>query len=272
MPRRIESPSSINTYKQCPRKYFYQYIRKLPTFPNIHTVRGNIVHSALEKFFDIDPASLDPLKYMPELAAFLSNLFDACWRKKANELEKVTCSEEQERKFYDESKMMLGNWLNAFFDDLKLKMHEKSFIDAFNEVKPTEMEEKYESKEYSVRGYIDAVSKIDGITTLIDYKTSKPKDRMPPDYRLQLAIYALMYKEKHGMIPDRVGVWFLKSKEMTITADEELVQEAKFEIEQIHASTESDMITDYKCTITPLCKWSTGQCNFYETCIKDRSI
>ena len=49
----MQSPSSINTYKQCPRKHFYQYILNLPTKPSIYLIRGSIVHEVLEKFFDI---------------------------------------------------------------------------------------------------------------------------------------------------------------------------------------------------------------------------
>ena len=54
MAKRVESPSSINTFKQCKRKYYYSYIEKLPSVPSIHLVRGNIAHSALEDFYDID--------------------------------------------------------------------------------------------------------------------------------------------------------------------------------------------------------------------------
>ncbi|MBU0461958.1 MAG: PD-(D/E)XK nuclease family protein, partial [Nanoarchaeota archaeon] len=171
MPRRVESPSSINTYKQCPRRYFYQYIRRFPTFPNIHTVRGNIVHSALEKFFELDPASVDPLKYRPELAAYLSNLFEALWRKGRNALEKVTSSNEQERVFYEESRMMLGNWLNSFFEKIKQKMKNKSFIEAFNELKPIALEAEYQSDAHHVKGFIDVIENEDGIIKLVDYKT-----------------------------------------------------------------------------------------------------
>ena len=77
------------------------------------------MHSALEKFFEIDPATVDPLKYRPELAAYMSNLFDAVWRKRSQELGRVTHSEEQVQQFYEESRMMLGNWMNSFFDRLK---------------------------------------------------------------------------------------------------------------------------------------------------------
>ena len=57
MAKRVESPSSINTFLQCNRKYYYQYIEKLPTKPSIHTVRGNIAHSTLENFYALDVSS-----------------------------------------------------------------------------------------------------------------------------------------------------------------------------------------------------------------------
>ena len=63
MAKRVESPSSINTFKQCPRKYYYQYVAKLPTVSNIHQVRGNIAHSTLENFYDIDVSGFEQENY-----------------------------------------------------------------------------------------------------------------------------------------------------------------------------------------------------------------
>ena len=48
--------------------------------------------------------------------------------------------------------------------------------------------------------------------------------------------------------------------------DEELVKHAKFEIEQVHASTTSNEMSEYPQSPSPLCKWRTGQCDFYEVC------
>ena len=50
----LYSPSSILTYKQCPRKFYYQYVEKLPTKKSFALVRGSIVHSVIEDFFKID--------------------------------------------------------------------------------------------------------------------------------------------------------------------------------------------------------------------------
>ena len=65
--KRIQSASSINTFKQCPRKYFYSYVLELPTAPNIYQVRGNIAHSALEHFFTINTNHIDEKNYEKQL-------------------------------------------------------------------------------------------------------------------------------------------------------------------------------------------------------------
>ena len=70
MAKRVESPSSINTFKQCKRKYYYQYIEKLPTLPNIHQVRGNIAHSVLEDFFDTEISEFTTENYKLKFKTF----------------------------------------------------------------------------------------------------------------------------------------------------------------------------------------------------------
>jgi len=47
---------------------------------------------------------------------------------------------------------------------------------------------------------------------------------------------------------------------------------ARFEVEQIHASTASDDIRDYPMRPSPLCKWRTGQCDFYDICFGGLSV
>jgi len=99
----------------------------------------------------------------------------------------------------------------------------------------------------------------------MDYKTSKRANLN--EHILQLAIYSLLYYEKHGYMPEQVGVYFLKGKvEKTIDVDEELLEKARTEIKYIHEVTETEDINHYPKIITPLCKWSTGQCEHYDIC------
>ncbi len=265
MPRRIQSPSSINLYKQCPRRYFYRYILKYPTKPNIHCTRGNIVHSSLEKFFDLSPETIDPLSLKKELASYLKRIFDAYWRKSKKELSSLHLSEDELLFYYNDSIEMLANWLNHFFKDLDKEMKSQDFITAWKKLMPHAREQEFKDLDLGVRGFIDAIHKQGEHITIIDYKTSK-KAVITPEYRLQLGIYALLYQKQKGVLPNKVGIWFLKHKPEIVELTEDMLKNAKFEIEQIHFATESSDIKDYPRNITPLCKYSTGQCDFLDIC------
>lgn len=269
--RRVESPSSINTYKQCPRKYYYQYIEKLQTATSIHLIRGNIVHSVLEDFFDADLKEPETQSFRFLLLRLLS-LFKKHWSKKKADLEELGLSEGDLQFYFDETTGMLQNWFTRFKSRVTKRMEvmNVSLEQAYNDLKPLR-EEEYASEEFMVRGFIDIIYELDGKTFVMDYKTSKT-DHVSDAYRLQLAIYALLYEEKTGKRPDFVGIDFLKSVEKMLPVDEELIQHAKFELEQIHGSTGSDDIDDYPLNPTPLCKWKTGQCDFYELCFENMSV
>lgn len=258
---RVQSPSSINTFKQCPRKYFYCYIAKLPTKQNIHTVRGTVMHSVLEDFFDYE---LDHSSFAGDaLIGHALKLFDEKWNESKEKFDALEMDPIEIQHYYEDSKAMTIKWITYFLgriNELSQGDPDK-IVDAFNRLKPVQREAKYVSEEYSVMGYIDAVEKIDGKVRVIDYKTSKA-DKLSPEYKLQLGIYALLYKEKHDVYPDEVGLFLFKHGERMIPVTDELVKNAKFEIENIHMSTQTKDMRDYPKKTTPLCNW----CDFQKIC------
>ncbi|NTV23725.1 MAG: PD-(D/E)XK nuclease family protein [Nanoarchaeota archaeon] len=268
MARRVQSPSSINTYKQCPRKYYYQYIEKLPTKPSIHLVRGSIAHKTLEDFYELEFSGHEH-EAGNHLIQHLLTLLRENWEK-SEELPALGLGEDELESYYQETQLMLVNWFNEFWKKFSA-MLEKGMDphEAFTKITPVR-EELYESQESGVRGYIDVIEEDDGAVNLMDYKTSKHYE-ITPAYRLQLAIYAYLYSLKHGKMPKKVGIYFLRHGVLFLEADERLVKEAQFEIEQIHLSTETDDMEDYPKKPSPLCKWSTGECDFYKTCFKNQS-
>ncbi|MBW2999895.1 PD-(D/E)XK nuclease family protein [Candidatus Woesearchaeota archaeon] len=173
MGKRVQSPSSINLYKQCPRRYFYQYIKKLPTIENIHLVRGKIAHTVLEKFFDIDAKKINESSYRKEFVFYVKNLFQACWNKAKSKLLKLGMSPEKILVFYEETLLMLANWMNNFFEKLDNLMEEKSFVEAFEQLKPVEREKRYIDENLAIQGFVDYIEVDDGSIKLMDYKTSK---------------------------------------------------------------------------------------------------
>ena len=98
----------------------------------------------------------------------------------------------------------------------------------------------------------------------MDYKTSSRFNMN--EHLLQLGIYGLLYFEKHGVLPKKVGIYFLKEKEKLKEVDEELLEMAKKEIAETAKKVKSKDIKDYPKKVSGLCKWSTGQCEFYDIC------
>lgn len=269
--KRMQSPSSINVYLQCPRKYYYQYKLKLRTKPSIHLVRGSVAHLVLEHLYDIYPDVIAE-GYENNLRIITTELLKKNWSEAKDEFEKLDMTDQEISMYYKETERMLLNYLDLFMQRLQQKIDDgMSFVDAFRKLTP-DREEEYLSWDHYVKGFIDVIEKWDGKIRLMDYKTSK-RAKINDAYKLQLAIYALLYQEKHGTLPDEVGIYFLKHGEMTLPVDQDLVKHAQFHIEQIHASTQdTDSISDYPKKVSGLCKWATGQCDFYEYCFEGKTI
>ncbi|MBR9698964.1 PD-(D/E)XK nuclease family protein [Candidatus Woesearchaeota archaeon] len=269
MADRMLSPSSINLYKQCPRRFFYQYILKLPTRPSIHLIRGSIVHEVLEKFFHLDISILDPDDYEKGFRAYITASLLKLWNKSKKKFEMLKLTQEELEYYLIDSQEMLNNFVKTFSGKFKAELDQEKAPDkAFHALTPI-IEEEIRNPELMIRGFIDAIHDSKDHTVIIDYKTSK-KDEITSAYRLQLGIYALLYKLKYGKAPDVVGINFLKFGEQTFEVDDALLDEAKYEIEFVHAKTKSEEIANYPINITPLCKWSKGQCDFYDQCIRER--
>jgi len=267
MAKRIESPSSINTFKQCARKYYYQYLLKLPTVPNIHQVRGNIVHSALENFYNIDITQLDENTFPLKIREIIQKLCLHYWQEYKPKLTSLKLNQDQERFYFEETMLMLLNWANHFIDDLtKTKqLRTISVQEAFLLITPIR-EQEFLSQQHSVKGFVDAIHQIDGEIHILDYKTNSSFE-FKDSIKLQLGIYSLLYYETYNLMPAKVGIFFLRDKAKWINVDQTLLDLAKREIESIHTHTSSfELIEHYPQTVTGLCKWSTGKCDFYDTC------
>lgn len=263
MPKRIQSPSSINTYKQCPRKYYYQYIEKLTTLPNIHLIRGNIAHSVLENFYSLDlPTSQDHQTYFKTAIQKLLLFF---WKKAEPRLNKLNLTSDQIKFYFEETMLMLMNWINHFLNSLDKELSSGlSLHQAFHKLTPVR-EQRYFSKTHHVQGFIDAIHHLENEVHIVDYKTNANFD-FKDEIKLQLAIYSLLYYEKHGHPPSKVGIFFLRHKLKLMKVDPELLNLARKEISLIHQNTQSEDIKDYPQQTSPLCKYSSGQCDFYDVC------
>lgn len=268
--KRLQSPSSMNTYLQCPRKYFYIYKLRIPGSPSIHLVRGSVAHLVLEKLYSIVPEVIGE-NYKADLKVIVIEMLKKFWRDSKSKFDELKMPEQEMQGYFDETKEMLLKFLDVIIKRIDEQVAKGlSFPEAFKAITP-KVEAEYLSWDYYVKGFIDVIETVDGKVRLMDYKTSK-RAKMTDAYKLQLAVYALLYQEKHKKLPDEVGIYFLKHDEMCLPVNEELIKHAQFTIEQIHMSTDTDELSDYPQKQTPLCKWSTGQCDYYDYCFKNKEI
>lgn len=271
MAARIQSPSSINTYKRCPRKYYYEYILGLQSLPSIHLIRGKITHSTLEDFFKIDIKFISKDHFEFELNILLNNLLKKNWEKSEKNLKELNLEKKEIDFYYRETLAMLDNWFRNFIRRLDKELNKSHNLEiAFKTIQPL-TEAHIVSEKHQVQGFLDTVYKKTEGVFIVDYKTSK-EAKITPEYRLQLAIYSLLYYEKYGVKPKKVGIDFLRHDIQFIDVDEQLMDFARQECKLIHEKTLSDNIEDYPKTPNKLCDYSSDCCKYYEQLIQQKKL
>ena len=264
---RIESASSINTYNSCARKYFYHYKLNLPSKDSIATLNGKAVHTALEHFFNINSEILTFPDYENELKNHLLTSFNQAWIQAVPSLMNLAENKDTIKTYYQDSLQMLDHFVSIFTSKLKLEIQTKSLKEAFNALKP-QTEVALLSSTRHVRGFIDAVHTTNQEVFILDYKTSR-SDEITEEYKLQLAIYALLYKEQFGKTPSKVGLSFLRhGSEKFVPVDQELLAHAEEECFTIHEKTTSNNIEEYPKNLGTGCRW----CDYKDYCFGQKSL
>lgn len=155
--------SRLNTYLECPRRYYYKYIKNIKEsrFGNKDALEfGNIVHSTLCEYFKKSPYNFDKNEFLS-----LYNNYENTTPTLKNELFKIK--------------------LDAFESE-----QNKHFKDGFS-VKDCELGIEAEFNGVPIMGNIDRVDINGDDIWLIDYKTGNIIDKS-----LQLAFYQMLYLAK----------------------------------------------------------------------------
>ncbi len=269
---RVESPTSILTYTQCPRKYYYRYVQRLGHRPNIHLVVGDVVHSTISAFHNADVRDVPGESLVRILHTHLVEEFRKGWNEKKETLRSLGIGWEDEKVFYQDAWLMLDKFFQHHVNRAVARQyrHNVNLVEAFRRLRP-KTETKIFSKKHGLMGVIDAIFDFDGKLVIIDYKTSK-KAEMTDECLTQLALYALLYEESAGRVPDLVGIHFLRHGEMMLRVTPELLALGEDVRRRMQALVSGEDIIIYPQRITGLCKYRTGQCDYYEQCKPWNSI
>ena len=228
------SPSSINSFHYCPKKWYEVYVEQVEQGDTIHTIRGKAVHKACEDIFNKD--FMETLPYtvaeaVPILKEKIQFIFDNEWNNYDSDLKTLELNNDEINNVYSQSAYALQTFIDRKIVDAQILMDKgkaKRFRTAFKRVAPVFRELWVEDTELRLGGFIDCVQNdvySDDIA-LIDYKTSLRKDEMLTiDYRRQLAIYAYLYEKKTGVRARYVGIhYLLDNNTILLEVTDELIQ------------------------------------------------
>ena len=210
---RILSPTAINTFISCPRKFYLRYVRKLKSKPSIYLIRGSIVHNVIHDFHHRFPRG-PPKATIEDIEKALIDNFTNKWAQAKGSLDALDLPAEWIDCHFNDTSSMLKNFAWWYFEN--------------DEPVADRSEARLYSKTFKLIGIIDAVYRSGDEVALVDYKTSK-KIEITPDITRQAALYGLLYKDQYGIEPAVIRIHFLAVKEdpAAIFVDDHLLDYAQ---------------------------------------------
>lgn len=190
----VFSVSQLKTYEQCPKKYLFNYIYKIPTTSKHYFDFGTSIHEVLEK---IEPLSKKLSK--KELTLKALSVLSKSWISKSYE------SADQEKEYFEKGVKAIKDFINK-----ELEIHKTS--------KTISLEKEFwlNLDGRRLMGYIDRIVEKNGEVEILDYKTSnskEPKSKLKEN--LQLYTYALALLQDK-VTPKRMGLWYLIHDEIDL--------------------------------------------------------
>jgi putative RecB family exonuclease len=200
-PRRVPSlsPSRASDFMTCPLLYRFRVLDRLPERPSSAATRGTLVHSVLERLFDLPAA-----ERTPERAA---GLLRPEWDRL------VEAEPEVAGLFADEAGR--DDWLRSAVDLLDVYFG----LEDPQRLEPAERELLVEcdlETGLRLRGYVDRLDVAPtGELRVVDYKTGRaPREGFEAKAMFQMRFYALVLWRLRGEIPRVLQLLYLGSGEV----------------------------------------------------------
>lgn len=233
---RSYSPSRLQVYQACARRYYYQYVIKVPRRREAAQSVGISLHGALEEVRAAGGVATTGLD--GALALLLARWESAGFADAAEEAEAKARAEQ-----------MLREYLGRFGD---------------GPGQPVLIEKKLEAPFEGVPflGIVDRVDRLpDGTLELIDYKSGRDRGLTAP-VRQQLAIYRYLIQDSLGEAPRNVAIHHLAtSTRVAVELPESEWESTLREAAKSARAIESD--EDYHPEVGPDCR----RCDYTSRCL-----
>jgi putative RecB family exonuclease len=251
LPSRL-SPSRAGDFMQCPLMFRLRVIDKIPEAPSPAAVKGTLVHSVLERLFDLPSGQRTP----DEAAALLAPQWEKHLAKHPDHGDLFATAEE------------LAEWLAS----AKTLLGRYFTLEDPNRLEPAQRELFVRAEigsgdgRFELRGVVDRLDIAPGgLLRVVDYKTGKaPAAGYEEKTLFQMKFYALILWRSRGTIPKRLQLIFMGSGDLLTydpTERDLLGTEKKITAiwQAISAAVQNDQ---WPPTPTRLCDW----CSFKPIC------
>lgn len=246
------SPSRAGDFMQCPLLYRFRVIDRLPEKPSEAATRGTLVHSVLERLFDVPAGE----RTAPAAKSLIPGQWDRLRESRPEVVELFADDPDGERlaRWLGEAERLVERWF-TLEDPTRLEPAERELF----------VETRLESG-LTLRGIIDRVDVAPtGEVRIVDYKTGKaPRPEYAEGALFQMKFYALVVWRLKNVIPRRLQLVYLGSGDVLtydpVLADLERVERKLLALwEAIRLATETG---DWRPRPTKLCGW----CDHQEHC------
>ena len=237
------SPSRASDFMQCPLLYRFRVIDKLPSAPSAAAARGTLVHSVLERLFDL-PADGRTI----EAAAAL---VEPQWRA-------LLEGEPELADLVDETDLAaMASW----FGDAVSLIERWFTLEDPTRLEPSERELYVETDldGLTLRGYVDRLDVTPtGEMRVVDYKTGRsPSELFEAKALFQMKFYALVLWRLRGQVPRMLQLVYLGNSEIVRYApDEAELLAVERKLKALWKAIETAAQTgDWRPSKSKLCDW-----------------
>jgi putative RecB family exonuclease len=254
-PRRPSlSPSRAADFKTCPLLYRFRTIDRLPERKSLAAVRGTLVHTVLEKLYDLPARERTP--------AAARELVAPAWEDLRADPEVAELFAEGGAADDEPAGPSLDAWLASAG-----KLVETYFsLEDPSRIEPDGREQLVEvtlPDGLLLRGYVDRVDVApNGALRVVDYKTgSMPREAFEAKALFQMKFYALVLWRTRGVVASQLKLLYLGDGDaLTYAPDEGELVRFERTLQAIWAAIERAVATgDFRPNRTRLCGWCDHQ-------------
>ena len=245
-PRRSLSPSRASDFMTCPLLYRFRVIDRLAESPSPAATRGTVVHSVLERLFDLPSGERTPARAHELLEPEWARLLEA-----EPELGGLFADDAGRDEWLHSARNLLDTYFELE-DPTRLEPAEREMFVEFDLASGLRL-----------RGYVDRVDvTAAGAVRVVDYKTGRaPREGFEAKALFQMKFYALVLWRLRGEVPRLLQLLYLGSGEVLRYEPDEadlLATERKIEAvwAAIQRATERG---DWRPSPSRLCDWCDHQ-------------